>query len=108
MLAACLAGVSYYFVCVDGYPKAGMIFTILLIFISLLDIISALYLGVSIYSIKKLITKRNLIIDTKIMVVQAVTFALYLLSIIVFCISFGNREFLFSADMAYNFCSSLA
>ncbi len=80
MLAACLAGVSYYFVCVDGYPKAGMIFTILLIFISLLDIISALYLGVSIYSIKKLITKRNLIIDTKIMIVQAVTFALYLIN----------------------------
>ena len=107
-LTAFLAGVSYYVYCVDGYDRALMMFSILVMIISLLDVISAFYLGVSIYRIKKLISDKQLQVNTKIMVVQAATFTLYLFSILVFCFAFEETDFLFTADMLYNFCSSLA
>ena len=107
-LTAFLAGVSYYVYCVDGYDRALMMFSILVMIISLLDVISAFYLGVSIYRIKKLISDKQLQVNTKIMVVQAATFTLYLFSILVFCFAFEKTDFLFTADMLYNFCSSLA
>ena len=84
-LTAFLAGVSYYVYCIDGYDRALMMFSILVMIISLLEVISAFYLGVSIYRIKKLISDKQLQVNTKIMVVQAATFTLYLFSILVFC-----------------------
>ena len=64
VIAAFLAGVSYYFVCVNiiawGHDIAKTILTVLFMVICILDIISVLYLGVSINHIRKLINEKEL------------------------------------------------
>ena len=50
---------------------------------ALLSIISGLYLGVPIHQINKLIKEKQLQVNTKIMMVHAATFGIYVLSIII-------------------------
>ncbi len=91
MVVSFLGGVAYFNFCVNhiswDHDSDLIIFTILFICLSILDTISVFYLGISIIHIRKLIKEKELLVNTKIMIVHAATFVLYLSSIMVFCIT---------------------
>ena len=55
----------------------------------LLSIISGVYLGLSIYRIKKMITQKEDVVNTTIMTIHAATFTIYMLSTFVSVIILG-------------------
>ena len=64
-------------------------YSVFLLALSLLAIVSGIYLGLSIYRIKKLITAKKVQVNTKIMILHAATFSLYMLITIVAVLFLG-------------------
>jgi cation transport ATPase len=104
-IAAVLSGVSYYFGHISSHYKTDKIS---LMIITLLCIISAIYLGMSIYRIRKLTKKKEIHINTKIMIVHSSTVIIYLLSLIgvifTFFDNYGSNHF-YVAEILSNFCN---
>ena len=75
-IGAFLSGVSFYLYN-EKFHKASKYYKRLILIFSLVALISCLYLGVSIYRIKKLIRVKQLQVNTRIMVLHAVIFVIY-------------------------------
>ena len=93
---AFLYATTYYFVDiawlhkdVQEYNKANRHYSSFYLTVCLLSIISGIYLGVAIYRIKKLITEKEDLVNTKIMVIHAATFGIYMFSTLVSVSVFG-------------------
>jgi drug/metabolite transporter (DMT)-like permease len=78
--------------------------------ICLLDLISGIYLGLSIYRIRKLTKEKGIEINTKIMIVHVLTFILSLLSMFiwVFAIELPDpHAFYYVADIFLYSCACI-
>ena len=104
---AVLIGVSLYFCYVSENCPA---FYIIYMATCLLGFISGIYLGLSIFRIRKLTKERKLEINTKIMIVHISTFILFLVISVVYDLPFGlqkSKEFKHATNLFYNFCSCI-
>jgi uncharacterized membrane protein YozB (DUF420 family) len=100
-IAAVLLGVSAYF---GDFKYIEIIENIL----TLLSCISAIYLVWSIYRIRKLTKEKNIEINTKIMIVHALTVCIFLLSLFAFVsIIYGSSFLKDATNLLEAFCARL-
>ena len=78
-----------YFINNGNYSEAIRFGTFSYLALCLLSIISGVYLGLSIYRIKKMITQKEDVVNTTIMTIHAATFTIYMLSTFVSVIILG-------------------
>jgi hypothetical protein len=101
MIAAVLLGVATYFQKIHDQD-------IIIYILTLFSYISAISLVWSIYRIRKLIKEKNIEINTKIMIVHALTISIFLLSLFAFASSFYLHGFVFyGTNLLEAFCDCL-
>jgi len=101
MIAAVLLGVATYFQKIHDQD-------IIIYILTLFSYISAIYLVWSIYRIRKLIKEKNIEINTKIVIVHALTISIFLLSLFAFASTFYLHGFVFyGTNLLEAFCDCL-